>query len=150
MKLNLTDNESLVFGHVGEVVLVYDSKYNLIWYHPNPDMHGKDEYDVTPGIRVWYNDKDGKHLATFILAVGDTDFPHDKLYGFTNNADLDIIELIDIAVNVSICEDMTIWGQAQFDEPYNAFMYNIYNQNFTCTYSHDCGIRPAPDYGFDT
>lgn len=100
MKLNLTDNESLVFGHVGEVVLVYDSKYNLIWYHPNPDMHGKDEYDI--------------------------------------------------AVNVSICEDMTIWGQVQFDEPYNAFMYNIYNQNFTCTYSHDCGIRPAPDYGFDT
>ena len=50
MKLNLTDNESLVFGHVGEVVLVYDSKYNLIWYHPNPDMHGKDEYDVAPAI----------------------------------------------------------------------------------------------------
>ena len=31
MKLNLTDNESLVFGHVGEVVLVYDSTYNHVW-----------------------------------------------------------------------------------------------------------------------
>jgi len=159
-KMSLLEKE--VLNHVGEVVLVYDEKYNLIWHHPYDEVFtSKDSDNLQPGIIIDYNNNDGKRLATFIISASeDSDLSiTNKLYEkkmdvktcnlYMGEVDQKAKEMFCECIQLLIHEDVTLWGQAQFNEPYITFMNNL-RDVYSFTYNHDCGIHPAGDYGYST
>lgn len=154
--MKLTEYQKQIFNHVGEIVSVYDNSYNKIWNHPNAAHLIKDGRHA---LRVWVSlDKDKGPYGgdyTFIL-LSDGDAP-EGVYDKAANVNPQAVEDIISCIMVSICEDVTVWGQDAFEEPYLSIVDKIAGAAYRgegkvfVHFSPDCAVYVENnEVGYDT
>lgn len=156
--MKLTPYQEKLFNHVGEVVAVYDSSHKQLWSHPNHREFFK-KGENNPGLRVWvsFGEDKGPYQGeyTFIL-TSDGPAP-EGVYNYEGVSDEEAVRDVISMILVSICEDVTTWGQAAFEEPFLSIVDKIAGAAYRgegkvfLHFSPDCAIWvDGKTVGYDT
>ena len=148
MKLKMSKEQEQLFEHLGEVAVVYDGKHKRLWSPPHVEeiMEGK-EHGHVPGIRVWVSiDSDkGDYAGDYIFILRSFGAGPEGIYTkYKEEVNEALIDEAKQIIWITIIEDVTVWGQAATEEPYQEISEKITDagrsNKIWIRFSPDCGI----------